>query len=141
MLRLSLLAVTLCLVSACSSDDDPATAPDPTASATNRLAEGTWTGGFTPMNHPEMVIPITYAVAYPSDTLALTLGGPGDLEMPARQASVDGDTLRFVFDEPDAGLPLTCALGPDSTATGSFAGRCTDPEGKWAHFTMTPPAS
>ena len=52
-------------------------------------------------------------------------------------ARVEGDTLSFVFNEPEAGVLLTCALARQ--ADERYAGRCVDAEGKWAHFTMTPP--
>ena len=60
-----------------------------------------------------------------------------DMQTPTRDARVEGDTLSFVFNEPEAGVLLTCALARQ--ADERSAGRCVDAEGKWAHFTMTPP--
>lgn len=114
------------------------TSPRPEATQPARLQAGLWTGGLTPMNHPDMVTPLTYEVAYPDDGLAIVLNGPGGTAMVAREAALQDDTLRFVFEEPEEGVTLRCALGAEPT--GSFAGRCTDPGGQWARFTMVPPA-
>lgn len=110
------------LLAACAAPDTPV------------LKEGTWTGHLTPMNHPEMQIPLTYYVA-PGPTLSIA---PADGEPVAvRNLRAETDTLFFIFDEPDAGVPLACRLAhrPD----GAYAGRCTDADGKWAVFTMIPP--
>jgi hypothetical protein len=88
------------------------------------------------MDHPEMANPVSYDVSYPGGVLAIALTGPGGETIPTRAVRLDDDTLRFVFNEPDADLPLTCALGRDGDG---FAGRCTDPDGRWARFTMLPP--
>lgn len=106
------------------------------ASSEQPLRAGTWWGALTPMNHPEMANPVSYDVSYPDGVLAIALTGPGGETLPTRDLRLDGDTLRFVFDEPDAGLPLICALGRNGD---DFAGRCTDPGGQWARFTMLPP--
>ncbi|MFW5973452.1 MAG: hypothetical protein ACOCTG_05610 [Bacteroidota bacterium] len=90
------------------------------------------------MNHPDTVTPLTYDVSYEGNRLSIVLSGPGGAAMPARDAALNGDTLYFVFDEPDAGIPLNCAL--DRQPAGGFGGRCTGTDGKWARFTMTPPA-
>ena len=68
--------------------------------------------------------------------LAITLIAQ-DIQTPTREARVEGDTLSFVFNEPEAGVLLTCALARQ--ADERYAGRCVDAEGKWTHFTMTPP--
>jgi hypothetical protein len=114
----------LCLLAACAP-----TTPAP-------LPEGTWTGGLTPMNHPDVVSPLTYEVRRAGEELALTLVSE-DVQTPARDVEVAGDTLSFVFNEPEAGVLLTCALARQADA--SYAGRCVDAGGKWAHFTMKPP--
>lgn len=102
------------------------------------LQEGTWTGGLTPMNHPDMVTPLTYDVRAEDGAYAIALVGPGGGAVPMRSVRLEGDTLRYVFNEPEEGVALRCALGRQGD--GSYAGRCTDPDGKWARFTMTPPA-
>ena len=99
-----------------------------------RLQEGTWTGHLTPMNHPEMQLPLTYVVGPgPTLTIAPAEGQP----VAVRTLAFKGDSLGFIFDEPEAGVPLTCRLARQPDA--SYAGRCTDAAGKWAHFTMIPP--
>lgn len=109
-----------------------------TAPSQPALQEGTWTGGLTPMNHPDRVLPLTYEVSRADDgSLSLTLGS-GDTQTPTRDVILDGDTLSFVFNEPEENVELTCALGRQADA--GYAGRCTDAEGKWGHFTMTPPS-
>ena len=87
----------LCTLAACASTK-------PTT-----LQESTWTGGLTPMNHPEMVMPITYDVSHADGHLAVTLI-TGDIQTPMRDAQVEGDTLSFVFNEPEANVLLTCVL-------------------------------
>lgn len=121
----TLFLALLCLLAACAQTT-PATLP-----------EGTWTGGLTPMNHPDVVSPLTYEVRRADEQLALTLISE-DVQTPARDVKVEGDTLSFVFNEPEAGVLLTCALARQTDA--SYAGRCVDAGGKWAHFTMKPPA-
>ena len=90
------------------------------------------------MNHPDMVTPLTYDVSYPDGALAIVLNGPDDTAMAARDVALQDDTLRFVFDEPEEGVTLRCTLGAEPS--GGFAGRCIDPTGQWAQFTMMPPA-
>lgn len=127
-LRLLLLAAALSMIGACTT---PASAPT--------LPEGTWTGALTPMNHPEMANPVTYDVHYPGGALAIDLVGPNGARIATRSVQHAPDSLRFAFDEPEEGVTLQCDLGRQ--ADGAFAGRCTDPDGKWARFTMIPPAS
>ena len=100
------------------------------------LQEGTWTGGLTPMNHPDMVLPLTYEVSRVDGQWSIVLKN-GEAQTPTRTLKLEGDTLSFVFNEPEENVELTCALArrPDA----GYAGRCTDAEGKWAHFTMIPP--
>ena len=100
------------------------------------IPSGTWTGALTPERHPEMASPVAYRVAYPDGALTIEVVGADASALPARDAQLDGDTLRFAFDEPEGDVPLTCALGRDADG---FAGRCTAPDGQWAHFTMRPP--
>ena len=90
------------------------------------------------MNHPDRVTPLTYDVSYRGNDLVLVLVGPDGKEIPARDVSIQVDTLHFVFDEPEMGVALQCALGRQSAA--GYEGRCTDAEGKWARFTMDPPS-
>ncbi len=117
--------VLICFFAACSA---PPSRPV--------LQEGTWTGGLTPMNHPDMVLPLTYEVRRIHGKLSITLNNEG-IQTPTRNLAIEGDTLSFVFNEPEENVELTCAFARRTDA--SYAGRCTDAEGKWAHFTMTPP--
>ena len=123
-----------CTLSAACAPPRPALRAAPTS---DRLPPGTWTGGLAPMNHPDRVTPLTYVVGYDGDALTVRLGSAGSL-VTARNVEVRGDTLSFAFDEPEEGVPLRCGLGADGR--GGFAGRCADASGKWAWFTMTPPA-
>jgi hypothetical protein len=104
------------------------------ASSEPYLPEGQWTGGLVPMNHPDHMTPLTYTVRRDGEVLAITLGDT----IPTRAVRLQGDTLRFQFNEPEEGVLLDCALGRQED--GSFAGRCTDAGGQWARFTMVPPA-
>jgi hypothetical protein len=100
------------------------------------LTPGRWTGTLTPMNHPDMRTPVAYDVRHADGALALDVVVSADTHLPARELRLSADSLFFVFDEPDAGVPLACAWGRDGAG---FAGRCTDASGKWARFTMQPP--
>jgi hypothetical protein len=101
------------------------------------LEAGRWSGTLTPMNHPEMATSIAYDVRYGGEGLAVDLIGPGGASVPTDRPQFDGDTLRFAFEEPDAQVRLSCVLGRERDG---YAGRCTDPGGKWARFTMVPPS-
>lgn len=104
------------------------------------LTPGLWTGTLAPEHHPEQTTDLSYDVSYPEvdpeDHLILHLIAPNGARIPTRDAHLDSDTLRFAFNEPEAGMPLTCALGRDGEG---FAGRCTDARGQGAWFTMEPP--
>lgn len=117
------LCATICLVAACG--------------ASAELEEGRWTGDLTPMNHPDIANPVVYDVRYEGSALHIDLIGPGGAVVPTREVSLETDTLRFNFNEPEEGVPLRCALRRDGS--GGFAGRCADVDGKWARFTMRPP--
>ena len=101
------------------------------------LEEGRWTGTLTPMNHPEMATPVAYEVRQLEGSLSIDLIGPSGNRMATRHPRLEGDSLHFSFVEPEEQVQLRCALGPVET---SFAGRCVDENGKWARFTMEPPA-
>ena len=100
------------------------------------LQEGTWTGGLTPMNHPDMVLPLTYEVRRIHGKLSITLIAE-ETRTPTRALKIEDDTLSFIFNEPEENVELTCAFTRQADA--GYAGRCTDAEGKWGHFIMTPP--
>lgn len=116
--------VLLCVLAACNARTGQMT-----------LQEGTWTGHLTPMNHPDMHTPVIYDVRG-TDSLTISLN-VADTSVPVRAIQLEGDTLAFVFNEPEADVLLTCALARQ--ADDSYAGRCADGSGKWAHFTMLPP--
>lgn len=128
MIRGVLLCSVLAL-SACASSRTDSSA---------RLEEGIWTGEITPMNHPDRSSPLAYEVAYADERLTIVIEGADGQKLPTREVLLEGDELAFVFTEPEASIPLTCSLTrqPD----GHFEGRCADAEGKWARFTMRPPA-
>lgn len=101
------------------------------------LEEGRWEGTLTPMNHPEMANPIAYEVRQLDGGLSIDLIGPSGQRMPTRRPHLEGDSLFFSFEEPEEQVQLHCALG---RVEAGFAGRCADDDGKWARFTMEPPA-
>ena len=121
-------ALILLTLAACDSPD--------------RLAEGRWSGTLTPMNHPEMETPVGYEVRHADEGLSIVVIGPGGERVPARRPRLEGDTLTFSFVEPADQVLLTCTLArtrPPDSPTAGFAGRCVDPTGKWAQFTMRRP--
>lgn len=104
-----------------------------------RLTEGTWTGDITPMNHPEMRSALLYQVSYEGERLNIVIEGADGQVLPTREANLRDDELTFVFTEPEANMLLTCSL--ERQLAGGFAGRCSDPDDKWARFTMIPPGA
>lgn len=102
------------------------------------IPTGTWTGTLTPQNHPDLRLPMTYTVEECAEGLAITLASAAGLSAEARAVRATSDRIRFTFDEPEARVPLTCDLRRGET--GVFAGRCTAADGKYATFTMAPPA-
>jgi len=102
-----------------------------------KLQEGRWTGVLTPMDHPDMQNPVGYDVSYKSDNLLINLIGPNNTSTATQNPCLERDTLFFAFNEPEEQVLLNCVLASNSNQ--GFAGRCTDPSGKWAHFTMRPP--
>lgn len=121
MRRLLLSAVLLS--AACTGAPSEAPAP---------LAEGRWAGSLTPMNHPDQATPVAFDIREDRGAWTVTLLGPGGATLPGRDVSWDGATLRFTFDEPEAGVPLACAWTSREGAV--LAGRCTDADGRWAQF-------
>ncbi|MEZ4700946.1 MAG: hypothetical protein R2834_11490 [Rhodothermales bacterium] len=105
--------------------------------AAERLPEGRWTGEVTPANHPDRPSPIAYDIRYEGGALRIAIVGPDGGLLPAHDVRLAPDTLYFGFNEPEADVPLQCALA-GAPASG-FDGRCADAAGKWARFTMTPP--
>lgn len=95
-----------------------------------RLTEGQWSGGLTPMNHPDITNPLVFDVKYEGTTLV-------SLEIQTQNPTVTRDTLFYSFNEPEEQVPLNCELAMDSVT--EYSGRCTDADGKWAHFTMIAP--
>lgn len=102
-----------------------------------KLPEGRWNGSLTPMNHPDMQNQVAYNVSYESDKLQISLIGPNNSTVDVQNPRIEGDTLFFAFNEPEEHVLLRCALVGEEAD--GFAGRCTAPSGKWAHFTMRPP--
>ena len=110
----------------------------PAVLAQPAIPTGTWTGTLTPQNHPDLHLPMTYTVAECAEGLAITLASAAGQDAEARDVRVTAERIHFSFDEPEENVPLTCDLrrGED----GAFAGRCTATDGKYATFTMEPPA-
>lgn len=102
-----------------------------------RLVEGPWRGGLTPMHHPEMTNPLVFEVRYEGNTLAIDIMGQDSIVVHTQNPSLRRDTLLFSFNEPEKQIPLRCVLARMNES--EFAGRCTDPKGQWARFTMRAP--
>lgn len=102
------------------------------------LKEGRWTGHLTPMNHPDMSIPVNYDVTYTESGLKVNIIGSNGVPVVTQNPRLEDDTLFFVFNEPEEQVALDCALA--RTDTRGFSGKCSDSSGKWAMFTMIPPS-
>ena len=100
------------------------------------LEAGTWTGELVPMNHPDQGVPLRFHVSRVDGSPRIEIRGPGELVLATRDVTVSDTGVAFLFDEPEAGVPLRCTLRYDDE--GVLTGRCTDPEGKWADLTMRP---
>jgi hypothetical protein len=105
--------------------------------SSTELKEGRWTGHLTPMNHPELSIPVNFDGTHTERGLKVTIIGSNGVPAVTRNPHLKDDTLFFVFDEPEEQVRLECALA--RTDTMGFSGKCTDSSGKWAMFTMIPP--
>ena len=102
-----------------------------------RLPEGLWSGSLTPMNHPDMNIPIHYEVSYSGDLLEMDILSSDSTQVPTRNIQYVSDTLYFTFREPEEKVQLDCALARESDF--KLEGKCTDSTDKWARFTMVSP--
>ena len=102
-----------------------------------RLQEGRWSGSLTPMNHPDMNIPVNYRVSYNSNQLEIDIISSDSTLVPTRDIKYASDTLYFTFTEPEEGVQLDCALA--RVENDNFEGKCVDDAGKWARFRMIPP--
>jgi len=98
---------------------------------------GDWTGTLTPMNHPDMHLPMKYIVSEDNDNVTLTLVTENGTTTEARNIKMTKSTLAFVFNETDANVELTCHFNKDKV--GRYKGKCQDKMGKWGLFTMIPP--
>lgn len=103
----------------------------------HELKEGSWTGHLTPMNHPEMSIPVDYEVAYQQGDLFISIIGTDGFPVLTQHPRLENDTLYFKFNEPEEQVLLNCVL--IRNRENEFSGKCMDPSEKWAQFTMVPP--
>lgn len=106
-------------------------------SSSPELKEGHWTGHLSPMNHPEMAIPVDYEVTYSESGLNISIIGSDGIAVETQNPHIEKDTLFFVFNEPEEQVRLACALARNDNR--GFSGKCTDASGKWAQFTMVAP--
>lgn len=119
-----LFIISLLFMAACNSSPE--------------LKEGRWTGHLTPMNHPDMTIPVNYDVTYTENSLMISvIGSDGVPPVVTQNPRLEDDTLSFVFNEPEEQVALECTLV--RTEKRGFSGKCSDSSGKWAIFTMIPP--
>lgn len=118
-----LLLISFCLATACNTSSE--------------LKEGRWSGHLTPMNHPEMSIPVSYDVTYTERGLNVSIIGSDGVPVLTQNPHIERDTLFFVFIEPEEQVSLDCALARQDTS--GFTGKCIDSSGKWAQFTMVSP--
>ena len=105
--------------------------------SSTELREGRWSGHLSPMNHPDMTIPVSYNVAYSLNKLDITIIGSNGAPVKARNPHIKEDTLYFAFNEPEEQVLLECALARQNSS--EFSGKCVDSSGKWAQFTMAAP--
>ena len=119
----NILFVAICFMTACNSSYE--------------LQEGNWSGHLTPMNHPEMSIPVNYSVTYTKSGLNISIIGSDGVPVKTENPRIARDSLLFAFNEPEEQVKLDCALVRNNEM--DFTGRCTDSSGKWAEFTMVAP--
>lgn len=101
------------------------------------LEEGKWTGTIIPIAHPDQRTEVYYRVSYESQDLRIQIGTSETEARPVRAIQLTADSLRFIFNEPEADVELSCTFGLQSN--GVYEGPCADAAGKSAHFTMRPP--
>ena len=98
-----------------------------------KLETGTWTGTISDPDGESFSI--SFEVQNTSDTLAVTMVGPGGERMAFSNIRFDEGKLLFTW---EPGVAINCALSP--VERGGYSGPCTDEEGKTGQITMTPPA-
>ena len=101
------------------------------------LEEGKWTGTIIPMAQPDQRSEVYYRVSYESQDLRILIGTSDTEARPVRAIQLTTDSLRFIFNEPEADVEVSCSFGLQSN--GVYEGPCSDAAGKSAHFSMTPP--
>ena len=99
------------------------------------LKPGTWSGAVTDPEGEEAAV--TYEVTLSGDTIGInmTVVIP-DAPPPFVFSNVHFDQGKLLFTWV-AGVDINCTLDP--AADGSYAGTCTDTEGKSGRMTMSPP--
>lgn len=101
------------------------------------LPEGKWSGVMIPADNPSDRSAVYYRLQYAEGGLAILVGMSGMDSQPAESVLLSADSLKFVFEHPEAGHPMRCALG--SRDNGSYEGPCVTPDGSSTYFTMVPP--
>ncbi len=118
------LAVLIMTIAGCDN-------PPPT------LEVGKWTGVIIPSANPDERTEIYYRVSYVAEDLQILIGSSETEARPVRDIHLTVDSLRFIFNEPEADVEVSCTFGLQSN--GVFEGPCGDSDGKSAYFTMRPP--
>lgn len=97
------------------------------------LAAGTWTGTMSPPDNDDVAV--TYDIVAAGDSLAITMHGPGERQVPFTHIRFEDGKLLFEWNP--GGTDIQCTLEPQ--ADGGYQGPCTDSEGKTGHLAMVPP--
>ncbi|MEP7327243.1 MAG: hypothetical protein ABI836_14930 [Gemmatimonadota bacterium] len=105
------------------------------AARAQTLAPGTWTGSVTDPQGNEA--PVTYDVSVTGDTLHISM----TVEIPEGPSAFAFSNIRFDQGKLQLtwspGVDVDCSLDP--AEGGSYAGTCTDSEGKSGQMKMIPP--
>jgi len=86
------------------------------------------------MNQPERQMLLNYRVDHLQENVSLEIFGPGGINIPTKDLRLTQDTLFFSFKKVEEQVMVSCAL--QKLDKNFYCGRCTDPDGKWALFSM-----
>ncbi len=103
--------------------------------AANRALVGIFDANESPRNAKSHRL----SSGYEGEELQISIVGHDSSLISTKEILLTADTLYFSFSEPEEQVELDCALAKNKAA--EFSGKCVDPSGKWAKFTMTPPTN
>ena len=101
---------------------------------TQNLPSGDWSGYLSHMNQPDKQTSLNYRVKHLEEQVSIDIYGPGGVHFVTKDLVLTRDTLYFSYNKKNDESLVSCAL--QKLGKNFYHGKCTDPDGKWAVFTM-----